>query len=394
MESRSTAANGTEGTGSTPRVVVTRGSLPRASNLGSTATRLFRDPWRPTHALQQELLQITNLELWRAAFLEAVFTGMWCLAGILIITASANWGTSLLGRTILVAAFLHFVMFFIYIITAVTISNEAGNGEGNLSFPQLNPAITLLLMLNGMQGPVRGLIFMISQCVGSILASFAAKDLLPRDRIDRFMLGGCFGKRTFPLPDGSTFVIGFSDHKYFLAEFLFAFTFLYVTALLLITPGKLRALGLKFAVFLICMNIGFNTYLSTSVRNGYSGAMFNPARCLGPAVAYGQPLWDRLWPAFVAPFVASFAVAFIFATAPPDHVEVYKEKRDVISQVRKLWADGGARRGGDFEGGSSRMDDPEMENNTVYEVPSAGRLFSASPETPDMRAPPQPANAV
>lgn len=332
------------------------------------------------------------MQLWRQAVLEAIFTGMWVLGSILIVSESVLWGTRLLGRTILVVAFLHVLLFVLYIQVSITPPNKAG---GQLKFPSLNPAITLLQVLKGTQGPVAGLVFMAAHFGGSILAALCAKELLPQDRIDELYLGGCFGRRTFQLENGASMTVGLSDHKYFLAEFVFSFSFLYVASLVT-HHDQLRTVGVKWAVFLISADIGFNIYLSAALRQGYSGSMLNPARCLGPAVAYGQPLWDRLWPPFLAPFVAAFAVAFLFGTVPPDHDVVYAQKKDAISTIKR-WADAN-RRGDLTHSVSSRRrgvdDENDLENNTVYEVPSAARLFSASPETPDPRPPPETGHTV
>lgn len=338
------------------------------------------------------------MQLWRQAILEAIFTWMWIVAALLIGAEKENWRSGERGQADLVGAIVNALMFLIYIQVATIVSSKvvAENG-GQPVFPSLNPAVTLLQVLLGIKGPLAGLLFMVGHCVAAILAALAAKELLPQERIDHNLLGGCFGRKTIHFRHRMPDDVGLSNNAYFLIEFMFSFTFLYATTLL-VTPNQLRELRVKWAVVLTVTSIGFNVYLSSAFGPGYSGSMFNPARCLGPAVAYGNPLWNKLWPAFTAPFVAAFPVALLLTMVPPDHVEVYGAKEDVISRLKR-WCKASQRRGdrtsGDFKSASSRVHDTDLENNleaTVYEaVPSAaGKLGdSASLETPrDLYAPP------
>ena len=72
------------------------------------------------------------------------------------------------------------------------------------------------------------------------------------------------------------------------------------------------------------------------VSGGYTGVGLNPARCFGPAVAMGGTLWVSHWVWWVGPFLAALAVGLIYHLIPPHHVELYRSRADIFTQISSL----------------------------------------------------------
>ena len=61
--------------------------------------------------------------------------------------------------------------------------------------------------------------------------------------------------------------------------------------------------------FMSALSIGFVVFLGSIIAMPFTGGSMNPARTLGPAVAYGE--FKDIWIYFVGPIVGAFIGSYI-----------------------------------------------------------------------------------
>lgn len=149
----------------------------------------------------------------------------------------------------------------------------------------LNPAVTLTLVLAGAVPPVRGVIMMISQMIAGMAAAGAASAMTPGPIAFTNALGG-----------GASISRGL---------FLEAFgTFILCFTVLMMAVEKSKA------TFMAPFAIGISLMLGHLVCVYYTGAGLNPARSFGPCVA-ARSFPGYHWIYWVGPILGSvFSAAF------------------------------------------------------------------------------------
>lgn len=151
---------------------------------------------------------------------------------------------------------------------------------GPVSGAPMNPAVTLALAFAGRCPWSRVAPYLVSQCLGAILASAAIGIV-------------------FPSPSHSFGVtqphVSVSNTTAFTIEF--GLTFGLMLTILRFTTGP----SLAHAGFVIGCVIG----LEALVAGPLTGASMNPARSLGPAFVAGR--WDALWLYLLAPSLGAVA---------------------------------------------------------------------------------------
>lgn len=147
----------------------------------------------------------------------------------------------------------------------------------------LNPAVTLTLVLAGAVPPIRGALMMISQMIAGMAAAGAASAMTPGEVAFANGLGG-----------------GASRSR---GVFIEAFG----TCLLCITVLFLAVEKHK-ATFMAPFVIGIALFLGHLICVYYTGAGLNPARSFGPCVA-ARSFPDYQWIYWVGPILGS-VVAF------------------------------------------------------------------------------------
>ena len=159
---------------------------------------------------------------------------------------------------------------------------------GGISGGHFNPAVSLGMMINQRLAVKDGIIYIIAQFLGAIVASavlaiFIHALGLPSDG---------FGQTDFP---------NISAGVAFLAEVIL--TFLFVLIILMVTSEKHGnaalapiAIGLALAFLIV---VGLNL----------TGASLNPARSLGPALFAGGDALAHYWVYLLAPLVGAIIAA-------------------------------------------------------------------------------------
>ena len=169
---------------------------------------------------------------------------------------------------------------------------------GHFSGTHVNPAVTFGLLVAGKIDAKRALSYWFFQCVGAIAAGYALLALF----------GGPVGKLgagalAQSLNAGGQ-VITITPLWGFLLEALLAF-FLLNTIFNCAVSGKAG----NFAGLAIGVTLIFNILMGGPL----TGAIFNPARQLGPALAAGQ--FDNLLLYLTAPLVGAAAAALLYKGA-------------------------------------------------------------------------------
>ncbi|MFN7941747.1 MAG: aquaporin [Thermoanaerobaculia bacterium] len=157
---------------------------------------------------------------------------------------------------------------------------------GHLSGTHVNPAVTVGVWAAGRMAAGRALSYVVFQCMGGVAAALAL----------RWVLGGA----TSGLGRGALAANVTPGAGWFL-EALLAF-FLVTVVLNAAISGK--------AGDLAGVAIGFTLTLNILVGGPLTGAIFNPARALGPMVATGDFTQMALY--LIAPLVGGAAAAALY----------------------------------------------------------------------------------
>lgn len=185
----------------------------------------------------------------------------------------------------------------------------------------VNPCITWTEMLTGHVTPVRALLYILGQVLGSIVASLLAKVAMGDALALRYSLGGCYLHR------GGDEEVGLEIGRAFLLEVVLTFFVLFISYSVALDPPRLPRIGYTLAPFMIGGVVGIGTFAGGSLIEGYGGAGINPGRCIGPAVALGGSMWTGHWVFWAGPSLAGLAMAALYRTVPPTHVQVYNLRK-------------------------------------------------------------------
>ncbi|CAN3370833.1 aquaporin-1 [Diutina catenulata] len=168
-----------------------------------------------------------------------------------------------------------------------------------ISGGNLNPAVTLTLILAKAVNPIRGVLMMLGQVVAGMAAAGAVKGMTPGDiKFANTLGGGCSKARGLWIEAFGTAI-------------------LYLTVLFMVVE---KSSASPFAPVVI----GLSLFLGHLVCIYYTGAGLNPARSLGPCVAAREfPVYH--WIYWVGPIIGSpiaFGTWKVFKVLHYDELEV------------------------------------------------------------------------
>ncbi|KAK7579752.1 hypothetical protein V9T40_000381 [Parthenolecanium corni] len=155
---------------------------------------------------------------------------------------------------------------------------------GHVSGAHLNPAITVGLLAAGKVTVIRGLLYVIAQCIGAIAGSGVLKILVPEN----------FGATSPSSTVNSSQALGL--------ELFLGFILVFVVCGVC-DPNK------PYIKLNAALAIGFTVTLGHLTTIGLTGSSMNPARSLGSAVVTG--VWASHWVYWVGPCVGG-AIASLF----------------------------------------------------------------------------------
>ena len=169
----------------------------------------------------------------------------------------------------------------------------------HISGGQINPAVSLALMLTGRQSRNQTIIFIIAQLVGAILAAYLLKVLM-QAAFDVGNLGATLGALT----DGKDPEMtrpGIACALEFIATFFLMFVIM-GTVVDNRGVGKTAAIG--------GFGIGMTVAADILCFGPLTGASMNPARSFGPALAAN--VWDFQWVYWAGPIGGALAAALLY----------------------------------------------------------------------------------
>ncbi|KAF5727842.1 aquaporin TIP1-2-like [Tripterygium wilfordii] len=246
-------------------------------------------------------------ELWRAAITEFVSTAFLLLTLTLAIMACLDYNDT---SSKLLIPFAVFFIAFLLLIYAVPLSGG-----------HMNPVFTFIAVLRGLITITRAIIYILAQCLGSIMGFFVIKSVMAQSEVEKYALGGC---RIGGLGPGTALVVEVTSN--------------FVVLLVGVTVGfdkrRWEELGSAMVCVVVAGSFALGVFVSTVItgRADYGGAGLNPARCLGPALWYGGPLWDGHWVFWCGPFLACI-IYFGYSLTLPQKGLVLGESH-IVKQIR------------------------------------------------------------
>ncbi|KAJ7967216.1 Major intrinsic protein [Quillaja saponaria] len=230
--------------------------------------------------------ELFSPEMWKAGLTELVATAF------LVFTLTTSIIACLDSHEVdpkLLVPFAVFSIVFLFLMVTVPLSG------GHMS-----PVLTFIAALIGDVTLVRALVYVAAQCIGSIIGFLIIKTAMDHREADTYSLGGCIIRGT----DEET--SGLSSQIALLLEFCWTFVVLFVGVTVAFDKKRCKELGLAMVCAVVAGSMALAVFVSITVTGqaGYAGVGLNPARCLGPALLIGGPLWYGHWVFWMGPFLA------------------------------------------------------------------------------------------
>lgn len=181
-----------------------------------------------------------------------------------------------------------FIIAFLFLIVTIPLSG------GHMS-----PVFTFIAALKGVVTLSRALLYILAQCIGSIIGFYILKCVMDPNLINTYSLGGC-------AIGGKGLNSSIHQHDALLLEFSCTFLVLFLGVTLAFDKKRSKDLGLPMICLVIAGAMALAVFVSITVtgRAGYAGVGLNPARCLGAALFHGGSLWNGHWVFWVGPILA------------------------------------------------------------------------------------------
>jgi MIP family channel proteins len=200
-------------------------------------------------------------------------------------------GAIIRGGTLLEVAVAHGIILSVMVTALMRISGH------------FNPAVTISFMVNRRIEPVMGVVYIIAQIMGAIIAAFVLKAVMPANAVEATRVGG----------QSIAGSVSFGGAVAF--ELIGTFFLMWVIYGTAVDPDAPKVGG--FA-------IGLTIAADILVFGPLTGASMNPARSLGPAVASG--VFEAQAVYWIGPIVGALLAGVLYenlflrrAPEPVDH---------------------------------------------------------------------------
>ncbi|KAM4099165.1 hypothetical protein ACJW30_07G135300 [Castanea mollissima] len=230
--------------------------------------------------------------MWKAAITELVARAL--IVFILTTTIISCLDSHAVEPKLLVPLAV-FIIAFVFLMVTIPLSG------GHMS-----PAFTFIAALRGLLTLARAAIYVLAQCVGSIIGFIILKNVMDHKTVQNHSIGGC-------TIDGNGATSALSPEIALTLEFVCTCLVLFLGVTLGFDKKRCKELGIA----MVCVVLAGSMALS-----GYAGVGLNPARCLAPALLQGGRLWDGHWVFWVGPFFACI-VYYCFSLNLPKEEEEY-----------------------------------------------------------------------
>jgi len=212
---------------------------------------------------------------WRHFIAEFVgIFGLVFVGGASIMATSAHTESPLLA-----VAMAHGLILSIMVTATMRISGH------------LNPAVTVGFLVTRRIEPMMGMLYIVAQLLGALLAAYALKALFPHDVATATRLGG----------QALAMDVSFAQGVF--AEAIATFFLVFAVFGTAVDPHAPKVGG--FA-------IGLTVAADILAIGPLTGASMNPARSLGPAVASGQ--YEAQGVYWIGPLLGGIAAALLYDT--------------------------------------------------------------------------------
>lgn len=164
-----------------------------------------------------------------------------------------------------------------------------------ISGGHINPAVTFGAVISGRLGLAKGVLYVIGQLVGAIVASYILRFVLTEAAlgIEERTMGAVVWNAIAVDNLGAAFVI----------EMILGFVLVFVMLVAVVGPGASASPIAPVAAGLIVV-------VGTMVAWNLTGAAMNPARALGPAVA--AEIWTDHWIYWIGPLAGAAIATIIY----------------------------------------------------------------------------------
>lgn len=188
-------------------------------------------------------------------------------------------GAIILGADLLAVALAHGLAIGLMVAAA-----------GHISGGLYNPALTVGLMVTGRMPPQRGVAYIVSQCVGAVVAALALTAIFDGSQIDAVNLGVPMVAERYEVTAA------------LLAEIIGTFFLMYA-----VYGTAVDSRGAKAIAPLV---IGLTITIGVLAIGPVSGAALNPSRAFGPALVQGE--FTNHWIYWVGPIVGAVLAALLY----------------------------------------------------------------------------------
>ncbi|XP_075675177.1 aquaporin PIP2-7-like [Castanea sativa] len=241
--------------------------------------------------------------MWKAAITELVATAL------IVFTLTTTIISCLDSHAVepkLLVPLAVFIIAFVFLMVTIPLSG------GHMS-----PAFTFIAALRGLVTLARAAIYVLAQCVGSIIGFIILKNVMDHKTVQNHSLGGC-------TIDGNGATSALSPEIALTLEFVCTCLVLFLGVTLGFDKKRCKELGIAMVCVVLAGSMALAVFVSITVtgRAGYAGVGLNPARCLAPALLQGGRLWDGHWVFWVGPFFACI-VYYCFSLNLPKEEEEY-----------------------------------------------------------------------
>jgi len=168
----------------------------------------------------------------------------------------------------------------------------------------LNPLITISTFFGRLSTFPRTILYILCQITGATVAGFLIRAALGRPGGPDGVISGCWIDPTV-VTAGEAVVL----------ETMTCLSIIFLAFGIGLDPRQKAVFGPALGPFLIGLALGLCTFVTSTVKPGYTGASLNPARCFGLMAAEGR--WDLHWVHWVGPIVAGALNGMLYWVIPP-----------------------------------------------------------------------------
>jgi aquaporin Z len=162
---------------------------------------------------------------------------------------------------------------------------------GHLSGGVYNPALTVGLVVTGRMPINRGVIYVVAQCAGAIVAALALKAIFDTSQVEAVGLGvPAVGER-------------YEVSAALFAEAIGTFFLMFAVFGTAVDPRGAKSIA--------ALVIGLVITIDILAIGAVSGGAVNPSRAIGPALVQGE--WADQWIYWVGPIAGAVAAALLFS---------------------------------------------------------------------------------